>query len=129
MQLGDSLPDVFSGILLDPSVSNQTSLMNIDEIDYDIDSALAEWENNMTLPNFDSSQSSPISSQETSQRLSVAPESSQSRADLVTSADDEETICYGMVSGLCICLSDTSGLSNLGHNFTYASCTTLKSSS
>lgn len=95
-------------ILLDPSVSNQTSLMNLDEADYNLASELSEWGNSMALPNFDSSQLTPISFQENSPSPSVTPESTQLRAKSVTSADDEETICYGMVSGHCSCLSLTS---------------------
>ncbi|RYP44409.1 hypothetical protein DL768_009111 [Monosporascus sp. mg162] len=98
MQPADSLPDLFSGILLDPSVSNQMSLMDLDETNYNLDGALAEWGENMASPNsFDSSQLTPISSQETSHSPSLAPESSQSRAESATSAEDEETICYGML--------------------------------
>ncbi|CZR69567.1 related to helicase-like transcription factor protein [Phialocephala subalpina] len=99
MQPADSLPDLFSVILSEPSVSNQMSLMNLDEPAYNLTGALTEWENNIASPNsFDSSQLTPISSQETSHSLSLAPESSQSRAESVTSAkDEEETICYGML--------------------------------
>ena len=113
MQPADSLPDLFSGILLDPSISNQMSLTNFDDTDYNLASALTEWENNLALPNLDSSQLTPISSQEISHSPSVAPESSQSRAESAASADGEETVCYGMVSGYCIRLSD---LSDLGHD-------------
>ena len=113
MQPADSLSDLFSGILLDSSVSNQMSLINLDEKYYDLDSELAQWGNNIALPNFDSSQSTPISSQETSHSPFVTPDSSQSTAESITSVADEETICYGMVSGHCICLSD---LFDLGHD-------------
>jgi hypothetical protein len=52
MQPADSLPDLFSGILFDPSVSNQMSLMNFDEPDYNLAGALTEWENNIPAPRF-----------------------------------------------------------------------------
>ncbi|RYP37143.1 hypothetical protein DL767_003097 [Monosporascus sp. MG133] len=98
MQPADSLPDLFSGILCDASVSNQMSLMNLDETNYNLDGALAEWGESMASPNsFDSSQLTPISSRETSHSPSLAPESNQSRAESATSAEDEETICYGML--------------------------------
>lgn len=98
LQPADSLPDLFSGIVFSPSVGNQMSLINLDETDYNLASALTEWGNNMALPDFYPSHSTPISSQETSHTPSVAPGSIQSTAESVTSTDDEETICYGMVS-------------------------------
>jgi hypothetical protein len=110
MQPANSLPDLFSGILLDPSVGNQMSLINLDETNYNLASALTEWGNNMALPDFYPSQSTPISFQETSHSPSVAPDSIQSTAEPVTSTDDEETICYGMVSDHHIGLSDLSDL-------------------
>ena len=120
MQPADSLPELFSGILLHPTVGNQMSLINLDETDYNLASALTEWGNNMALPNF-------YPSQETSHSPSVAPDSIQSIAESVTSTDDEETICYGMVSDHHIGLTD---LSDLGRaRFIRASCTTLMSSS
>ena len=98
MQPVDSLPDLFSAILLDPSVSNQMSQTNLDETGYNIDGALAEWGNQMASPDsFDSSQLTPISSQQTSHSPSLAAESNQSRAESVTSAEDEVTVCYGML--------------------------------
>ncbi|RYO92417.1 hypothetical protein DL762_001697 [Monosporascus cannonballus] len=98
MQPANSVPDLFSGILLDPSVSNQMSLMNLDEANYNLAGALAEWGEDMASPNsFDSFKLTPISSQETSHSPSLAPESSRSRAESATSAEDEETICYGML--------------------------------
>ena len=105
MQPADSMSDLFNGALLDSSVSDQMSLINFDETDYDLVGALAEWGTNMALPNFDSSQSTPISSQETSHSPFVVLDSSQS--------SDEGSICYGMVSDHRICLSD---LSDLGHD-------------
>ena len=88
------------------------SLINLDETDYDLTSELAQWENHMALPNFDSSQSTPISSQETSHSSSVAPDSSQSRAESATLVADEGTICYGMVSSHSICHPDPSDVGN-----------------
>lgn len=106
MQLADSPPDLFSGILLDPSVSNQMSLITLDETDYNLASALTEWGNNMALPDFYPSQPTAISSQETSPSPSVAPYAIQSTAESITSTGDEETICYGMVSDHHTGLSD-----------------------
>ena len=115
MQPANPLPDLFSGILLHPSAGNQMSLINLDETDYNLASAILEWGNNMALPNYHPSQSTPISSQETSNSPSVAPDSTQSRAESVTSTDDEETICYGMVSDHHIGLS-AGDLSNWGRD-------------
>ncbi|KAK1765014.1 SNF2 family N-terminal domain-containing protein [Phialemonium atrogriseum] len=80
MQPANSLPDLFG--------------------DYNPTSELAEWGNSMALPNFDSSQLTPISFQENSPSPSITPESTQLRAKSVTSADDEETICYGKLHNL-----------------------------
>ncbi|KAK3898554.1 hypothetical protein C8A05DRAFT_37862 [Staphylotrichum tortipilum] len=97
MQLADSLPDLFSDILLHLSVGNQMSPIGLDETDYNLASALTEWGNTMALLDFYPSQSIPISSQATSHSPSVAPDSIQSTAESVTSTDNEETICYGML--------------------------------
>ncbi|KAI1422037.1 SNF2 family N-terminal domain-containing protein [Xylaria sp. FL1777] len=95
MQPAESLDHLFSDILLDPSISSQMSMMNLDEIDYNLDGALVEWGNS---PNwFDSSQLNPLSSWETSHSPSLAPEASQSRDESVALAEEEETICYGML--------------------------------
>ncbi|RMZ91158.1 hypothetical protein DV736_g1622, partial [Chaetothyriales sp. CBS 134916] len=94
MQLVDSGSDPGSGILFDSSASNQVSLINLDEVDYDM---IAEWGNNMVLQSFDLSQSTPISSQETSHPLSARSDSSKSRAEGANSVADDETICYGML--------------------------------
>ncbi|RYP79133.1 hypothetical protein DL771_000111 [Monosporascus sp. 5C6A] len=92
------IPHLFSAILRDQSVSNQMLQPNLDEAGYNIDGALAEWGNKMASPNsFDSSQLTPISSQQTSHSSSFAAESNQSRAESVNSAEDEVTICYGML--------------------------------
>lgn len=100
MQPADSLPDLFSGILFSPSVGSQLSLIDLDETDYNLASALTEWGNNVALPDIYPSQSTPMSSQETSHSPSGAPDSIQLTGESVTSTDDEETICYGMVSDL-----------------------------
>ncbi|KAK4194237.1 putative DNA repair protein RAD5B [Triangularia verruculosa] len=97
MQPADSPADLFSGILFDPTVGNQMSLINQGETDYNLASALTEWGHNLVLPDPHPSQLTPISSQETSHSPSVAPDSIQSTAESVTSTDDEEIICYGML--------------------------------
>ncbi len=109
MQAADSPPDLFSDILLHPSVSNQM-LLGIEETDYNLASALTEWGNYMAVPDFYLSQSTLISSQATSHSPSIAPDSIQLTAESVTSTDDEETICFGMVSDHHVSLSDLSDL-------------------
>lgn len=110
MQAADSLPDLFSNILLHPSVGNQMSPIGLEETNYNLASALTEWGYNMAVPDFDLSQSTPISSQATSHSPSVAPDFIQSTAEYGTSTDDEETICFGMVSDHYVSLSDMSDL-------------------
>lgn len=96
MQLADSLPKAFSNILPDPSVGNQMSLINVHyHTEYDLDNALEEWRDNT---DFYPAESTPISYQETSHSPSVVTNSIQSTFESAVSTDDEESICYGMVS-------------------------------
>ncbi|EAQ87599.1 hypothetical protein CHGG_04218 [Chaetomium globosum CBS 148.51] len=97
MQPAGPTPDLFSGILLDPNVGSQMSLINLDETDYNLASALTEWGDNMALPDLYPPQSTPISYQEISYSPSVVPNSIQSTGQSAISTDDEETICYGML--------------------------------
>ncbi|KAI1488686.1 SNF2 family N-terminal domain-containing protein [Biscogniauxia mediterranea] len=91
----DSLSSVFSDILFNPSVSDQMSEMNLEEIDYNIDTALAEWENDMGVSN--SYELTPVSPEEASHSPSLTLESNQIRTGLVAPAKDEEIVCYGML--------------------------------
>lgn len=112
MQQSDSLPDLFSEILLDPSVGSQMMSTNLnDTSDYNIDGALTEWGSGVALSDSDFSQLIPDSSQDSSNLSSLTPESSQSMTHNVPAADDNEIICYGMVSGYPIYCA----FSNSGH--------------
>lgn len=88
----ETLPELFSEILFPTTLTNQQmSPTNLYETGYDLDGALTEWGDYVL--GFDSP--------------SVTPDSSSSMVESATSADEEETICYGMVSGHCIYLSDS----------------------
>ncbi|KAH8802968.1 SNF2 family N-terminal domain-containing protein [Xylogone sp. PMI_703] len=82
--------DIFNGI------NNQMPLMGLNELDYDLSSALVEWENNILSQSFDSPERTPFSSQETSSSPSIA-ELNHSTAESAALADDEQTVCYGML--------------------------------
>jgi len=89
---------VISGMFLDQTVGEQMSTLNINEPPYNLDGALLEWGNDLVLSDTDFSGSAPFSSQETSQLSSLSPESSQSRSEDATLLNDQDEICYGMVS-------------------------------
>lgn len=97
MQPMNSIEDVFNGMLLDPT-GEQMSTFNINEHPFSMDEALVDWRNEYVLSDTEYSRSAQFSSQETSQLSSSSPESSQSRSEDIILVNDQDEICYGMVS-------------------------------
>lgn len=89
------MADIISGMFLDQTVGAQMSTLNINEPSYNLDGALQEWENDFVLSDTNFSGSAPFSSQEASQLSSLSPES---RSEDVIMLNDQDEICYGMVS-------------------------------
>jgi hypothetical protein len=98
MQPMNSMTDVISDIFLDQSVGDQMLTLNINEQDYNLEGALLEWGHEMALSDSDFSGLTLSSSQEMSHSPSLTPESSQSRSEDIIMVDNQEEICYGMVS-------------------------------
>ncbi|KAL6818335.1 SNF2 family N-terminal domain-containing protein [Trichoderma sp. SZMC 28013] len=99
IQQADSLPEVFSNLLVDPNLAPS---MNFNDLDFNLDDALTDWSNDMLLSGSDLSPLGPPSSQEVSHSPSVASEAGQPRIEDVSSifnneVADNEIICYGML--------------------------------
>lgn len=110
IQQADSLPEVFSNLLVDPNLAPS---MNFNDLDFNLDDALTDWSNDMLLSGSDLSPLGPPSSQEVSHSPSVASEAGQPRIEDVSSifnneVADNEIICYGMVSHYNFCQKSTS---------------------
>ncbi|PNP50378.1 hypothetical protein THARTR1_08905 [Trichoderma harzianum] len=112
IQQVDSLPEVFSNILVDPNLATSMPSMSFNDLDFNLDDALTDWNNDMLLSGSDLSSLRPLSSQEISHSPSMASEAGQSRTDDVIptfntevanteEANNEvannEIICYGML--------------------------------
>ncbi|KAL7933036.1 SNF2 family N-terminal domain-containing protein [Trichoderma chlorosporum] len=93
IQQVNSLPEVLSNMLLDPSLSGQLLETDVNDNDYSLDDHLTEWGSEM-ISDFDLSQLMPISSEEVSHSPSLTSESSQSRSEVRASGN---IICYGML--------------------------------
>lgn len=90
---------MFSNILLGPMAGGQMSITPLTDPNYDLDSALNEWqaitESTMSL---DPKLLTPDSTQGISRTSSATPESSQSAIEFNAFAALNGLICYGMVS-------------------------------
>ncbi|OAQ70971.2 helicase [Pochonia chlamydosporia 170] len=97
-EIGNSLPEMFSNILLGPMAGGQMSITPLTDPNYDLDSALNEWqaitESTMSL---DPKQLTPDSTQAISRTSSATPESSQSAIEFNAFAVGNGLICYGML--------------------------------
>jgi hypothetical protein len=97
MQSFGYMEDMFGRMLHDPVVGEQLSTldMSINDHSYNLGGDMQEWENNFVLSDTGFSSSAQSSSQEVSQSSSLSP---QSTSEDVIMLNDQDEICYGMVS-------------------------------
>jgi hypothetical protein len=112
------MENIFDTLFLGQSMGEQMSTLNISEPPYNLGGALEEWQNEHVLPDTDFSGSAPFSSQEALQLSSLSPGSTSTGASPISSQEashlsspspsstsedvimlnDQDEICYGMVS-------------------------------
>lgn len=97
MQHAESLPELFGNILLDPSIGDQMTSLNVNETTYDLDGAIEDWGNGLFVSDSYIPQWMPSSSEDVSQSPSLTRESSSGIEDTLSVGEDD-TVCYGMVS-------------------------------
>ncbi|KAH0491045.1 hypothetical protein TgHK011_002491 [Trichoderma gracile] len=96
IQHAETLPELFGNILLDPSIGDQMTSLDVNETTYDLDGAIEDWGNGLFESDSYIPQWMPPSSEDDSQSPSITPQSSLGTED-IPSVDEHHTVCFGML--------------------------------